>query len=226
MRTGAADRATRTAYDAVATDYARLVPDMSLEAPLDRAVLAAFAEMLADDADALVADVGCGGGRLTKHLHDAGLRMVGLDLSPGMAATARALHADLHFAAADAAALPLQAGVLGGLVAWYSLINLPTGSLAQVFSEFARVTRPGAPVLVAFQSGDGQRVDRTTSYGQPVSLSYYRHRVDEVTAALEAAGFGSHATISRASALWFESTPQAALLAHRDAPAAAIPAGG
>ena len=215
-RSTTAEPGTRASWDRVARDYARLVPDMSVEAPLDRAVLAAFAEMLAADDSGLVADVGSGAGRVTKHLHDRGLRVLGLDLSPAMAAVARATHGDLAFVAADAAALPLRDGALAGLVAWYSLINLPTASLPAVFTEFARVTCPGALVLVAFQSGDGRRLDRSRSYGQAVPLTYYRHRVDEVTAALTSSGFTPYATVSRAAAASFESTPQAALLAHRD----------
>lgn len=206
---------TRQAYDAVAVDYARLLPDLSVEAPLDRAVLAAFAEGLAPDPTALVADVGCGTGRLTAHLHDRGLRMIGLDLSPGMAAVARRTHEGLPFAAADAAALPLRTGALGGLVAWYSLIHLPTGSLPGVFTEFARVTRPGALVLVAFQSGDGERVDREVSYGEPVPLTYHRHRVEVVAEALADAGFAPYGTVRREAVLSFETTPQAALLVTR-----------
>jgi SAM-dependent methyltransferase len=208
---------TRQAYDAVAVDYARLLPDLSIEAPLDRAVLAAFAELLAPDPTALVADVGCGTGRLTAHLHGRGLRTVGLDLSPGMAAVARRTHDGLTFAAADAAALPLRTGALGGLVAWYSLIHLPTGSLPGVFAEFARVTRPGALVLVAFQSGDGERVVRDASYGRAVPLTYWRHRLEDVASALGEAGFRPFATVTRAAVLGFESTPQAALLVHREA---------
>jgi len=217
MGTAAADRATREAYDAVATDYARLVPDMSLEAPLDRAVLATFIEMAAEVPGALVADVGCGAGRVTRHLHDRSLRMLGVDLSPVMAAIARESHPELPFAAGHAAALPLSTGAVGALLAWYSLINLPTAALPAVFAEFARVMTPDAPILVAFQCGDGERVDRTESYGRPVPLTYYRHRVDDVTAALEGAGFTMYATVRRAAARWFESTPQAALLAHREA---------
>jgi ubiquinone/menaquinone biosynthesis C-methylase UbiE len=189
---------------------------MSAEAPLERAVLAAYTEMLAEDRAGLVAEVGCGTGRVTKHLHNAGLRMVGFDLSPRMAAAARTAHAELPFAAADAASLPLRSRVLGGLVSWYSIINLPTESLAAVFAEFARVTRTGAPVLVAFQSGEGQRVDRTTSYGLPVSLTYYRHRRDAAAEALSAAGFALYACVTRAAALSFESTSQTVLIAHRD----------
>lgn len=215
MVDAAADTASRAAWDAVAENYGRLLPDMSLEAPLDRAVLAAYVEMLPDRGADLVAEVGCGTGRVTKHLHEMGLRTVGFDLSPRMAAVARAAHSELPFAAAQARVLPLRDGVLGGLIAWYSLITMPTPSLPEVFAEFARVTRAGAPVLVAFQSGDGQRVERTTSYGLPVSLTYYRHSVDEVTAALTSAGFTLYASVTRAPALSFESTPQAALLTLR-----------
>ncbi len=207
--------AVRSAYDAVAVDYARLLPDMTLEAPLDRAVLAAFAEMVGEHPGPLIAEIGCGAGRVTRHLQDAGLRVIGLDLSPGMLAAARATNEDLPLVAAHAGALPLGAGTLSGLVAWYSLINMPTDALAEVFAEFARVTRPGATVLVAFQAGSGQRVDRMNSYEQPVSLSYVRHDVDQVSQALEAAGFALYATVRRPAALSFESTPQAALLAQR-----------
>lgn len=190
---------------------------MSLEAPLDRAVLAAFAEMLPGPDRALVGDVGCGTGRVTRHLHAAGLRVVGVDLSPRMAALARASDDSSRYVAAHAGALPLRDATLDGLVAWYSLITMPTRSLPAVFDEFARVTAPGAPVLVAFQSGNGERVGRSTSYGLPVPLTYYRHDPDQAAAALTAAGFTLYASVARAAALSFESTPQTALLAVRDA---------
>ncbi|HVU61413.1 MAG TPA: class I SAM-dependent methyltransferase [Mycobacteriales bacterium] len=216
MSASTTDAATRAAWDAIAQQYGLLLPDMSAEAPLDRAVLAAYAEMLADDRSGTVADVGCGTGRVTRHLRDAGLQMVGLDLSPHMVAAARTAHPELPFAAAHAAALPVRSAVLRGLVAWYSIINTPTTSLPSTFSEFARVTRPGAPVLLAFQSGEGQVVERTTSYGLPVTLTYYRHSAEATADALIAAGFSLYASVTRAAALPFESTTQTVLLAHRN----------
>jgi SAM-dependent methyltransferase len=189
---------------------------MSAETPLDRAVLASYTAMLAENDPAIVAEIGCGAGRVTKYLHEAGVPTVGFDLSPRMAAVARAMYIRLPFAAADAAALPLQSAALGGLVSWYSVITMPPGSLAAVFAEFARVTRAGAPVLVAFQSGEGQRVDSTTSYGLPVPLTYYRHNEGEVAELLVIAGFTLYARVTRAPALSFESTSQTALLVHRN----------
>ncbi len=208
-------RSTRRAYDAVAADYARLLPDMSLEAPLDRAVLAAFVEMADLSTDSLVVDVGCGTGRVTAHLARAGLPVAGMDLSTAMATAARAAHPDLSFTVAHAGALPFRSGSLGGLVAWYSLINLPSSALPGVVAEVARVTRPGAPILLGFQSGDGERVERTTSYGRDVALTYHRHRVEDVVDAVVATGLALHATVRREPSLAHETTPQAFVLALR-----------
>ena len=215
MSTTAADRATREAYDAVALDYARLLTDVTAEAPLDRAVLSAFTEMVKQSGDGLVAEVGCGSGRITAHLADAALRIVGLDLSRGMATVARSARPDLGFAVANAGALPIRSGALGGLVAWYSLIHLPTDLLPGVLAEFARVTRPGAPVVVAFQSGGGELVERTTAYGHPVPLTYYRHRIEDMADALAGADLALHATVRREQSQAHETTPQAFLLAQR-----------
>ncbi len=142
--------------------------------------------------------------------------IVGLDLSPNMAAVGRSARPDLAFAVAQAGALPLRSGASAGLVAWYSLINLPSELLPEVLGEFARVMRPGGPVVVAFQSGEGHRVDRATSYGHPVPLTYYRHRVEDVADALAGAGFGASSNRAPgAVAAPHETTPQSFLLAMR-----------
>jgi ubiquinone/menaquinone biosynthesis C-methylase UbiE len=210
-----ADLATRHAYDVVARDYAQMLPDMTAEAPLDRAVLSAFVEMLNGQPDGVVAELGCGSGRVTAHLADAGLHTIGLDLSPAMATVASSSRPDIFFAAADMGALPLRPGVLAGIVAWYSVINLPADALPQVFSEFARVMSPGAPVLMAFQCGEGERVDRTSAYGHPVPLTYHRHALDETAETLVEAGFRLHSTSRREPELAHETTPQGFLMAHR-----------
>lgn len=170
--TEAEDRKTRTAFDAVASDYARLLPDLRAEAPLDRAVLTAFVEMVKQGDGGLVADVGCGSGRIAAHLVDAGLRVVGFDLSEGMVREARDAQPSLPLAVAHAGSLPLRTGAIAGLVAWYSIINLPGERLTNVFAELVRASRPGAPIVLAFQSGDGQRVDRDSAYGHPVPITY------------------------------------------------------
>ncbi|WP_425329362.1 methyltransferase domain-containing protein [Streptomyces inhibens] len=82
-------RTTRTFYDAVATDYADRFRDALAARPLDRAVLAGFAELVRAADAGPVADLGCGPGRVTAHLDALGLSVFGIDLSPQMVAFAR-----------------------------------------------------------------------------------------------------------------------------------------
>ncbi|MFZ2115810.1 MAG: class I SAM-dependent methyltransferase [Pseudonocardiaceae bacterium] len=87
-------RATRTAYDTVAA-YAEWVSNDLTAKPLDRALHGAFAEPVHADGTGPVADLGCGPGRLTAHLHSLGLSLLGVDLSPSMVALARRTYPDL-----------------------------------------------------------------------------------------------------------------------------------
>jgi len=75
--------ATRRSYDAVAETYAALFGDELAGKPLDRALLAAFAETVSGP----VADLGCGPGHVTAHLHDIGCQATGVDLAPEMVAS-------------------------------------------------------------------------------------------------------------------------------------------
>jgi ubiquinone/menaquinone biosynthesis C-methylase UbiE len=53
-------------------------------------------------------DVGCGEGRLTRHLKQLGHRITGIDASPSLVAAARELDPSMDIRLADAAALPLD----------------------------------------------------------------------------------------------------------------------
>jgi SAM-dependent methyltransferase len=169
--------ATRAAYDAVAADYSDLLRDELAGRPLDRALLAAFAELVQAAGGGPVAEAGCGPGRVTAHLAGLGLQISGVDLSPGMLAAARRAHPGVPLTEGRLDALPVASGALAGLVAWYSVIHTPPERLGDVFSEFSRVLRPGADLLLAFQAGDGKihkKVHLSRAYGHAISLDAYR----------------------------------------------------
>ena len=147
-------RDTRASYDAIATVYAERFRDELAAKPLDRAMLAAFAEVVRAGGAGPVADVGCGPGRVTGYLNDLGLPVFGIDLSPEMIAVARRTYPGLRFEVGSMLALDLPDAALGGVLAWYSLIHIPDERVPEAFAEFYRVLAPGGLVLLAFQVGD------------------------------------------------------------------------
>ena len=88
---------TRTSYDTVAVSYADQVHGAVAGHPYLRAALALFADSVRAVGGGSVADVGCGPGEVTAHLHELGLDALGIDLSPAMIDVARRNHPDLRF---------------------------------------------------------------------------------------------------------------------------------
>ncbi|MEV6978329.1 class I SAM-dependent methyltransferase [Kitasatospora sp. NPDC093806] len=141
--------ATRDAYDAVAPLYAQLFTDTLRDRPLERALLAAFAESVRAGGGGEVADLGCGPGHITAHLRRSGLRAFGVDASPAMIGLAREANPELRFEVGSMAALDIADGTLGGVLSRYSIIHLPPPDLPAVVAEFARVLAPGGHLLIS-----------------------------------------------------------------------------
>lgn len=215
MTEPAYQQATRTAYDTVAANYEALLRDELTTKPLDRAMLATHAELVRTTNTGPTADIGCGPGRVTAHLHSLGVDTYGIDLSPEMIAVARHTHPNLHFEVGTMTALNTGESTLGGIVAWYSIIHTPPELLPTVFAEFHRVLTPGGHLLLAFQVGDERR-HITNGYGHDVSLDAYRLRPERITELLTHAGIVVDARLVREPADR-EKVQQAYLLAHKPA---------
>jgi SAM-dependent methyltransferase len=135
-----------------------------------------------------VADVGCGPGQVGRYLHDRGVRVVGIDLSPRMLACARRLNPAMEFQQADMAALPVPDQAWEGIVAFYSLIHIPREDVTATLREFRRVLRPGGRLLLAFHIGT-EVVHLDELWGHPVAVDYVFFRLEEIEQNLVSAGF-------------------------------------
>ncbi|MFJ4439607.1 class I SAM-dependent methyltransferase [Streptomyces sp. NPDC088923] len=208
--------AVRGSYDTVAESYAELVGQgMETEALWERGVLRVFAESLAPGA--VVGDLGCGAGRVAGYVRGLGVRVVGVDLSPGMLRVAARDHRGVAFVAGDMTRLPIATGVLGGALAWYSTVHSSDEQVDSMAAEFARVLAPGGVLCVAFKVGpDGSEPASwlVHAYGHSVRLPVYRRPVDELSALLGRYGLTETARVVRQPEDR-EPTPQGFLLLRR-----------
>ncbi|MEU1666948.1 methyltransferase domain-containing protein [Streptomyces sparsogenes] len=177
--------ATADAYDAVAVLYADLFRNELDGQPLDRAVLAAFAELAGSAGAGPVAELGCGPGRVTAHLRGLGVDAFGVDLSPVMIDIARETYPDLRFEVGSMEALDLADGELGSILSWYSVIHTPPQHLPAYFAEFRRVLAPGGHLLLGFFEAEDEQV---TPFDHKVTTAY-RWPIDDLARLAGDAGF-------------------------------------
>ena len=186
--------AYQTSYDRVADEYVRRIFDELQHKPLDRQLLDRFAASVR--AVGPVCDLGCGPGHVTRYLHEQGVQVCGVDLSPAMVARARRLTPGVEFQQGDLMALDAPDVAWAGIVAFYSIIHIPRDDMAQALAELRRVLRPGGRLLLAFHVGD-DAVHLDEWWGQPVCVDFFFFRSDEMARYLQAAGFEIEEIIER-----------------------------
>src|SRR5262249_8229797 len=157
----------RASYDRLAAEYVRRIYDELKHKPLDRELLERFAERVRGLGPAC--DLGCGPGQVARYLHERGVEVVGVDLSPGMVEQARRLNPGIDFRQGDLTALDVADGAWDGIAAFYSIIHVPRAKVTAALRGLRRVLRPGGVLLLAFHIGDEElRVDEL--WGERVAV--------------------------------------------------------
>jgi SAM-dependent methyltransferase len=135
-------------------------------------------------------DAACGTGRWSTELAALGHRVTGVDSSPEMLALARRRVPDAQFLEADLHTLPFPDAAFDVVVFALAASHVP--DLVPVFTEFARVVRPGGTVLVSDVHPDQIRRGSIPSTpgpdGEPRRILGVEHRVGAQFRAARAAG--------------------------------------
>jgi SAM-dependent methyltransferase len=193
---------TRDSYDTVAVSYADYTRGLLAELPYVRAALRLFAEQVRGP----VADVGCGPGVVTAHLHDLGVDVFGVDLSPAMISLARREHPGLRFQVGSMTE-PLGTSV-AGILAWWSLIHIPDDEVPVVFGHFHEALRPDGLLVLGFHVGDRTNLKTQGYGGHPMRVNVHLRPPERVAEWLRTAGFSVEAQ-------WLLGTDGAVIFARR-----------
>ena len=181
-------------YDQVAEEYVRHIADELDHKPLDRELLDRFATRF--EPGDLVCDIGCGPGHVARYLHDRGLEVTGIDLSPGMIEQARRLNPGIEFNVGDMLSLDVEDGAWAGIVAFYSIIHIPRSDVVRALRELHRTLRPGGLLLMSFHIGD-EILHLDELWNQPVSLDFIFFQPGEMKELLITAGFEIEEVVER-----------------------------
>lgn len=146
-------------------------------------------------------DAACGTGRIAVLLAAHGFAVTAIDSSPAMLERARARNGEVDFVVGELTDLPVRTG--GADLAVTGLALTHVVDLAGVYTEFARVLRPGGDLVVSDVHEDlvflGSAVKGTGPDGQPQLAATTRHSTADHLSAALAAGF---------SVVGYEETPR------------------
>ena len=171
--------------------------------PLDRALLGCLAEQVPNKLP--VADVGCGPGHVARHLHELGLRTLGIDLSPRMIELARERTPQVPFQVGSMLALDADDGAWGGIAAFSrSSTSRPGNSPAHSPSSIAcwhRVACSCSPFTPSpppdLETDDGGVTHLDELLGEPVSLDFHFLDPAAIRSRLEDAGLVVEVSVDR-----------------------------
>lgn len=184
----------RRSYDAVADEYARRISQELDHKPFDRALLDRYAERLAGRG--LVWEMGCGPGHVARYLHERGVSVAGMDLSPELLRWAERLNPRIPFHHGDFRRLQADDNAWAGIVAFYSIIHLPPDEILPTLKEWRRVLRPGGVLFVAVHLGNELRHVEDW-WGRRVNIDFRFFQTKDLETVLEAAGYAVEELVER-----------------------------
>jgi SAM-dependent methyltransferase len=150
-----------------------------------------YANMVVCDQDGEVLELGCGPGRLVRHYHAKGVKIVGVDNVTAAITKLQACDPQLNVVNADARALPFETGRFATALC-FGVYHSLEDDVAAAISETFRVLRPGGRLCAEFRSDSlhNRMIDYYKSAGRRATEFHkWNYRRQEARAMLVQAGF-------------------------------------
>lgn len=173
-------------YDKTAQLYADTFFHELEKKPFDCEILKNFAKRFTQQHT--IYDLGCGPGHVTRHLHEYGMNIIGLDLSDKMIEIAKSLNPHIDFIQGDLNDLKFDDSSIDGFIAFYSFIHISRVMISDVLSTCFNALKPKGLLLMSFHGGDGDiHVDEFL--GETVSVDATLYQAEEMKNVLIDIGF-------------------------------------
>lgn len=118
---------------------------------------------------ARVLDLGCGSGRDASYLRDAGLNVVGVDLSEGLIGEAKKKRRDIDFRVMDMENLDFEKQSFDGVWSKLAILHVERERLPLILKSVLTLLKPHGILMIETKQGEGEGFE-------PVSFSANKER--------------------------------------------------
>jgi len=137
---------------------------------------------------AKVLDVGCGAGRDSEYLAQAGLQVTGIDLSENLIAEAKKRRPMLHFQVMDMEQLDFPEATFDGVWSKLAIIHIDRANFPAMLQSIWKLLKPGGVLTIETKAGAGEAFEKV-SFQETEERFFVYYELDELIGLLQAAGF-------------------------------------
>jgi ubiquinone/menaquinone biosynthesis C-methylase UbiE len=133
-------------------------------------------------------DLGCGTGSTADYFFQRGMKVEGVDLSPGMIAVAKRRFPEIVFRRGDIRKWRSPSGRFGAIWAGYSLFHMPRSDFETVVAKTRRLLARGGIFGLTMQEGSGES-EMPDPFVPGKAMLVCRYSLEQLKAILEANHF-------------------------------------
>lgn len=195
-------RIVKEAYNTIADAYVKRDFEVIDETLIVKEALAGFIESL--PAHGVVLDIGSGGGRDSRYLHERGYAVIGIDISDRLVEEARKINPGIDYRVMDFENLVFPDEEFHGVWANASLHHIPKERIAKVFRDIHRLLKKGGIFFLKVKQGSGEGIKSEEKFGVSIERYLARYKPEELEDMLRSAGFSITRSVTTNEEEWID----------------------